>query len=439
MLFVKIWRDVVAYHVHDALQLVSLIQPRREVSVGNLADNRDHRFRVRTKKVAFLLTGPDEQVNEWLKCWLEALEDNNKNFNIRKDVLIIVGTTDNQAVGFTDAKWKNFQNDLSRELTSQRIVYIDTYRNMFAWWPVVLREIYTSTLLGPKTVMLQKIDLSNLTETDVLFEKIEMFLQNCGVRTVDNASVKILVTGETGLETSSKHYKALRLRKMNEKGTYTFLSNFKRERPYVYEISSHVYELRQQMEGIVKVMGVLNVIEIQLRDSEKPASPNLELKIEHSSRRLQITLNQDNMISDGTYTLLGKSRQGSWSEVDCDEKLTRDNSVVTLSDSEKNSVRVMYEDGKSFSSFGKVANIRAPFTYRYVCVLFLYMLINIPSLAISIGLFPVATGLYNLIRCPRQMRNSFVPAVIYTTVTFVLAGMAGLVFGSFEADILLFG
>jgi len=290
MLIVKIWRDVVAYHVHDALQLVSLIKPRREVFVGNLADNRDHRFRVRIKKVIFLLTGPDEQLNVWLKCWLEALKDNNKDLNMRKDVLLIVGISDKQAVGFTMAKWNDFTNDLSREFTGQRIVYIDTYKNAFAWWPVVLREIYPATLLGTKTVMLQKIDLNNLTETGVLFGKIEICLQNCGVRTVDNASLAIVVTGETELGTDSEHYIALRLRKMNEKETYTFLSNFKRERPYVFEISSRVYELRQQMEGIVKVMAVLNVLAIELHDSEKPTPPNLELKIEHSFRGFQITL-----------------------------------------------------------------------------------------------------------------------------------------------------
>jgi len=423
MLFVKMWRDVVAYHVHDALQLMSLIKPRREVFVGNLADNRDHRFRVRTKKVTFLLTGPDEQVKKWLKSWLEALKDNNKDLNMRKDVLIIVGITDNQAVGFTEAKWKDFQSELSREFAGQRIVYIDTYKNAFTWWPVVLREIYPATLLGPKTVMLQKIDLNNHTETDVLFEKIQMFLQNCGMETVDNASLAILVTGETELGTDSEHYIALRLRKINENETYTFLSNFKRERPYVYEISSHVYESRQQMEGIVKVMGVLNVLVIQLRDSERPASPNLEVKIKHSFRGFQITLDQNNMMSDGTYKLLGKSRQGSWSEMDT---LTCDNSVITLSDSEKSSVRVMYEDGKGMTFFGKPAKVRAPLTCCHVFVFMLYMFITIPSLALSIGLFPVATCVYNLIRCPRKRRDSFVPAVIYSTVTFVLSGLGGL-------------
>jgi len=324
MLFVKIWRDVVAYHVHDALQLVSLIKPHREVFVGNLADNRHHRFRVRTKKVIFLLTGPDEQVNKWLKSWLEALKDNNQDLNTRNDVLIIVGITDKQAVCFTEAKWKDFQNDLSREFTGQRIEYVDTYKNAFAWWPVVLKEIYPATLLGTKTVMLQKIDLNNLTETGVLFEKIEICLHNCGVKSVDNASLAILVTGETELVTDSEHYTAFRLRKINEKETYTFLSNFKRERTYVYEISRHVYELRQQMEGVVKVMSVLNVLAIELHDSEKSAPPTLELKIEHSSPGLQITLDQNTMIPDGTYTLLGKSRLGSWSEMDT---LIRDNFI----------------------------------------------------------------------------------------------------------------
>jgi len=134
-------------------------------------------------------------------------------------------------------------------------------------------------------------------------------------------------------------------------------------------------------------------------------------------------------MSDGTYKLLGKSRQGSWSQIDT---LTRNNLVVTLSDSEKSSVRVMYEDGKGMTSFGKPAKVRAPFTYRHVFVLFLYMLINIPSLAFSLCLFPVATCVYNLIRCRCQMRDSFVPAVIYSTVTFVLSGLGGLFYGSYE-------
>jgi len=42
------------------------------------------------------------------------------------------------------------------------------------------------------------------------------------------------------------------------------------------------------------------------------------------------------------------------------------------------------------------------------------------------------TCLYNLIRYRLQMRNSFVPAVIYSTVTFVLSGLGGLGYGAYE-------
>jgi len=84
------------------------------------------------------------------------------------------------------------------------------------------------------------------------------------------------------------------------------------------------------------------------------------------------------------------------------------------------------------TSFGKAANLRAPLTCCHVFVLFLYMFITIPSLAFSLCLFPVATCLYDLIRYRLQMRNSFVPAVIYSTVTFVLSGLGGLGYGAYE-------
>jgi len=51
-------------------------------------------------------------------------------------------------------RYAGFQKDMSTGFPHAQCVFIETYRNVFAWWPMVLQEVYPAYKKTSKSVYL---------------------------------------------------------------------------------------------------------------------------------------------------------------------------------------------------------------------------------------------------------------------------------------------